>query len=76
MVCQVIGIVIATYRKLDGSTYDHLKKALESIKNQTYKNYKVFLIGDDYTDNNELLELSNFLYVAITIPITWQTIIF
>lgn len=56
-----IGIVIATYRKLDGSTYDHLKKALESIKNQTYKNYKVFLIGDDYTDNNELLKLSKII---------------
>lgn len=56
-----IGIVIPTFRKLDGSTYGHLKKALESIKEQTHQDYKVFLIGDDYTDNNELLELSKII---------------
>jgi len=56
-----IGIVIATYRKLDGSTYKHLKNTLESVKNQTHKDYKVFLIGDDYTDNNELIELSKII---------------
>jgi len=56
-----IGIVIATYRKLDGSTYDHLKMTLESVKNQTHKEYKVFLIGDDYTDNEEFEELSKII---------------
>jgi len=45
-----IGIITPTYRKLDGSTYNHLKMALESVKNQTHKDYKIFLIGDDYTD--------------------------
>lgn len=56
-----IGIVTATYRKLDGSTYAHLKETLESVKNQTHQDYKVFLIGDDYSDNDELLELSKII---------------
>ena len=55
------SIVTATYRKLDGSTYDHLKNTLMSLKNQTYDNYKLFLIGDNYTDNEELIELSKIL---------------
>jgi len=53
-----LGIIIPTYRKLDGSTYNHLKNALESVKNQSYQDYKVFLIGDNYSDHNELMDLS------------------
>jgi len=56
-----IGIITPTYRKLDGSTYNHLKMALESVKNQTHKDYKIFLIGDDYTDNDEFFELSKII---------------
>lgn len=56
-----IGIVIATYYKLDGSTYAHLKKTLESVKNQTHKDYKVFLIGDNYSHKEELIQLSEII---------------
>jgi glycosyltransferase involved in cell wall biosynthesis len=56
-----LAIVTATFQKLDGSTYQHLKSALESVKNQTHKDYKIFLIGDDYTDNDELMELSKII---------------
>lgn len=56
-----IGIVIPTFRKLDGSTYVHLKRTLESVRDQTYQNYKVYLIGDDYTDMDELTELSKII---------------
>lgn len=56
-----IGIVIPTFRKLDGSTYNHLKKALDSVKAQTHTDYKVFLIGDNYTNNDELIELSKII---------------
>ena len=56
-----LGILIPTFRKLDGSTYNHLAFALESIKQQTHKEYKVFLMGDDYTDNDELMKLSNII---------------
>jgi len=56
-----LAIITPTYRKLDGSTYTHLRNALESIKNQTHQDYKLFLIGDDYTDNDELMELSKII---------------
>lgn len=56
-----LAIVTPTYRKLDGSTYYHLKKAIESVKNQSHQEYKLFLIGDDYTDNNELIKLGGVL---------------
>jgi len=56
-----IGIVTPTFRKLDGSTYNHLKSTLESVKNQTHQDYKIYLIGDDYSNNDELLELSKII---------------
>lgn len=57
-----IGIGIPTYQRLDGRTPFFLKKALESVRNQTYQDYFVFLIGDHYTDNLE------FEYLAKLIP--------
>ena len=53
-----IGISIATYRKPDGSTKELLTRALESIKNQTHQDYKVFLIGDKYDDVDEFNEIA------------------
>jgi glycosyltransferase involved in cell wall biosynthesis len=48
------GIVIPTYRREDGKTPFYLKRALDSVFNQTYKDFKVFLIGDCYDDLEEL----------------------
>jgi glycosyltransferase involved in cell wall biosynthesis len=48
-----IGIIICTYKRKDGKTPFYLNRTLESIKNQTYKNYKIFLIGDRYEDDKE-----------------------
>lgn len=56
-----IAVVTATYRKLDGSTRDQLSRALKSVRNQTYGNWKMFLIGDEYDDNDELMELSRII---------------
>lgn len=53
-----LGIVINTYQKSDGTTKQFLIRALESVKSQTYKNYKVFLIGDNYGNNNEFYEIA------------------
>ena len=53
-----LAIVIATYRRIDNTTPYYLTKALTSIKNQTYQNYKVFLIGDHYDDNDEFFKLA------------------
>lgn len=56
-----IGIVTSTYRRDDGKTIFFLKRALDSIFNQTHKEIKVFLIGDKYENENEILSLlSNY----------------
>jgi hypothetical protein len=47
------GIVIATYMRPDGKTPFYLNRTLNSILYQKFKNYKVFLIGDKYEDNDE-----------------------
>ena len=57
-----IAVSITTYRRSDGSTRRLLERALNSIKTQTYKNYKIFLIGDKYDDNEEFLEIANSFY--------------
>lgn len=56
---MTIGIVIATYQRSDGTTPRYLTKALNSIKNQTYADYKVFLIGDKYENSEEFNLLAN-----------------
>lgn len=48
-----LGILITTYQKSDGSTPEILTRAIESIKNQTYQDYTLIIIGDKYDDNNE-----------------------
>lgn len=48
-----LGILITTYQKLDGSTPDLLKRAIDSIKNQTHQDYTLIVIGDKYEDNSE-----------------------
>lgn len=52
-----IGIVIPTYQRPDGKTPFYLKRALDSIKSQTFSDYNVFVIGDAYADVNELTEI-------------------
>lgn len=56
-----IAIKIPTYQRSDGRTPEVLTRALESIKSQTYQNYKVYLIGDKYEDNDEFLRLSSII---------------
>ena len=54
-----LGIVIATYQKLDGSTPSLLKRAIESIKNQTHQDYTLIIVGDKYEDNVEFESICN-----------------
>jgi glycosyltransferase involved in cell wall biosynthesis len=54
-----IAIVINTYKKSDNSTKFLLNRALESVKSQTYSDYMVFLIGDNYEDNIEFENIGN-----------------
>jgi glycosyltransferase involved in cell wall biosynthesis len=54
-----LGIVIATYQRLDGSTPSMLKRAIDSVKNQTHQDYTLIIIGDKYEDNNEFESICN-----------------
>lgn len=47
------AITMCTYYRADGNSSSYLKRALDSIANQTYQEYKIFLIGDKYEKNDE-----------------------
>ena len=51
------SIVITTYQRKDGKTPMFLKRAIDSIMNQEYQNFKIFIIGDKYEDNKEFEEI-------------------
>jgi hypothetical protein len=67
------GIVMTTYKRKNGSTLSKIKRALESIKNQSYKEWKLFLIGDHYEDEQEFNYICSLMpkekITAINIPI-------
>lgn len=48
-----LGIIITTYQKSDGTTPIILKRAIDSIKNQTHQDYTLVIVGDKYEDNGE-----------------------
>lgn len=54
-----LGIVIATYQRSDGSTPSLLKRAIDSIKNQTHQDYTLIIIGDKYEDGVEFESICN-----------------
>lgn len=47
------AIIIPTYQRPDGRTPELLNRALQSILQQSYQNFKVYLIGDKYENNKE-----------------------
>ena len=56
-----LSIVTPTYYRSDGATLAHLKKALDSLFNQTHQDFKIYLIGDRYEHPNEVESLiSNY----------------
>lgn len=48
-----MAVIIATYKRRDGSTSYHLKNAAEMLKAQTYQDFFIIITGDDYTDPEE-----------------------
>ena len=54
------AVIIATYKRADGSSYSNLKRVSQFLKNQTYQNFKIFLVGDHYTDEREFNEIVKF----------------
>lgn len=54
---DTFGIILPTYRRKDGKTPFLLRRALDSIFSQTYKDFKIYLIGDKYDNEKELSDL-------------------
>lgn len=54
---NLFAVVIPTYQRKNGKTIEYVKRLSEMLKKQTYSNFKVFLIGDNYEDENEFLSL-------------------
>jgi hypothetical protein len=50
---KLFAIIICTYRRKDGSSLKNLKKLANIMNNQTYKNFTIFLNGDNYEDQKE-----------------------
>jgi glycosyltransferase involved in cell wall biosynthesis len=48
-----LGIIIATYQRIDGKTPELLKRAISSIQYQKYQNYQLIIVGDRYDDAEE-----------------------
>lgn len=53
-------IRIITYPR-NGKTKNILPKTLDSILKQTYKNWEIYLFGDDYSPKEELLEIASVI---------------
>ena len=66
-----LGIVISTYQRPDGETPKLLKRTLESISNQSYQNWKLYLMGDNYTNYKEFEELSKIIPPEKILPINF-----
>ena len=54
---MLLAVVITTYRRRDGSTLRYLEKAIDSVFKQTYKNFRIFVVGDNYERPDELFDL-------------------
>jgi glycosyltransferase involved in cell wall biosynthesis len=55
------SIVITTYQRKDGNTPKYLKRALQSIFDQDYHLFKIYVIGDKYENNEEFESIFNEL---------------
>ena len=55
------AIVINVFKRKDNKSFFLVKRALNSILDQTYKNFKIYLIGDKYEDEIEFQKIVNLV---------------
>lgn len=70
---EPLGIVISTYQRPDGKTPELLARTLNCVLNQSYDNWKIFLIGDKYNNSNEFEQLSSLIpenkIISLNLPV-------
>lgn len=52
-----VCVIMPTYFRKNGTTKELLSRTLRILEGQTYKNFKLFLIGDHYDNNQEFEEI-------------------
>jgi len=67
------GVIITTYQRPDGKTPLYIKKAIESVLSQKHTNWRLYLIGDKYNDNDEFNSFVDMIpkdkVLAINLPV-------
>lgn len=62
---MTLGVTIHTYQRADGQTPTLLSRAIQSVANQSYQNFKIFIVGDKYNNNKEFEDVINgFIEIA------------
>ena len=56
-----IAIVTPTFQRGDGQTPKVLQRAIQGVNDQIFQNWKFFLIGDAYEDQDEFDSFSSLL---------------
>lgn len=69
-----IAVIIPTYYREDGETIMNLVNIFSCLSNQTYQNYHIFLIGDDYKQQY-LYQIQNLINSYPNLPITFKNLL-
>ena len=72
---MTLGVTIHTYQRADGQTPMFLAKAIQSIVNQSYQDFKIFIVGDKYEDNQEFEDIING-FIEIPDKIVYENLSF
>ena len=72
---MTLGVTIHTYQRADGQTPMLLMKTIQSVINQSYQNFKIFIVGDKYEDNQELEHIING-FIEISDKIVFENLSF
>lgn len=51
------AVIVPTYKRSNGETPENLRKMFKMLDEQTFREFKLYLIGDNYADNNEFESL-------------------
>lgn len=54
-----IAVITQSYYRKDGSSFNILKNMFNMLEKQYYKDFKVFITGDNYQPENQLIEACN-----------------
>ena len=54
-----VAVITQSYYRKNNSSKSFLKKIFNMLEKQTYKDFKVFITGDNYQPENEFMEICN-----------------